>query len=67
MVLAMARTVQQSGGVQPRGVQNPHLGSAVEMSSVWAVKVKSDLTASVISYLQTSECMSLPGGFLRAS
>lgn len=62
----MARTVLQSGGTQPCGVQTPHLGSAVEMSGVWAVRVKCDITASVISCLHVSECMSLPGQCLSA-
>jgi hypothetical protein len=67
VVLAVARTFLQSGGdTQPRGVQNTHLGSAVEMSRVWAVKVQSDITASVISCLCASESMSLPDRCLGA-
>lgn len=69
MVLAMARTALQSGGLQPCGVQSPYLGSTVEMSPVCAVKAESGLTASVISCLHASECvslLSLPGQGLTA-
>lgn len=49
VVPAVARTDLQSRGMLPRGVRDSHLSSAAEMSSVCAVKVKSDITALITS------------------